>query len=106
MKRLTPQILQFSPSAPIFELSYLGEDVRARAELVLGVFEEEVLLSPGRGSRDAVIEQRYEVIGLGHGGLPQRGKDTGSEGRAVLLGGLALGAALERVEEVGVLEGV
>lgn len=40
----------------VLELSYLGEDLMARAELVLGVFEEEVLLSPRRGSRDAVIE--------------------------------------------------
>lgn len=62
-------------------------------------------MSPRRGSGDAVIEQRYEVVGFGDGGFSQRGKDTGSKGRTLLRRRLTLGIALERAEEIGILEG-
>lgn len=63
-------------------------------------------MSPRRGSRDAVVEKRYEVIGLGNRGLSKCGKDTWSKGCALLQGWLAVSATLERVEEIGILEGV
>lgn len=85
--------------------AYLCEHLGAGAELVLRVLEEEVLLSPGRSRHHAVVEQRNEIVGFGDGRPPQCGEDGRPRVRVLLKLGRALGAALERGQEVGVQEG-
>lgn len=87
-------------------ITYLSEDLGARVELVLGVFEEEVVLSSGGGSADAVVEQLDEIVGFGHRGLPQSAEDAGPGRRRLRGWGWAVHTTLERGEEARVLEGV
>ena len=60
-----------------FCFRYLSEHLWTGVELVLGVFEEQVLLGPGAGLGDAVAVEGNEVIAVGEVGSPKGGEDVG-----------------------------
>ena len=67
-------------------------------ELVLWVFEEQVLLGPGASLCNTVAVEGDEVIGVGEVGSPQGGEDVGLGG-PLSAAGVRGGPLLERGSE-------